>query len=449
MKTAAARSCVEPRRVRRPARAPLRFTLIGLAALGMPAAMFAAAAAKPASATAAQQTASPASAANAASTVNAAATTAALGDLGLALLRDVPGANAVVSPVAVATVLGLIQSGANGATEHEIEALFGAGHAGTLALRRELPALSAQLRADAKTQGPTRLAARAWIDRSVGQEVPASYKHRVAQRHGADALVLSFAETEAARAEINRWTAEHTAGRVAELLPAGSLARSTQITLTSAMHFRAAWQQPFDATMTEARPFTTSATPTTAAAVPTLNGERAVAQALVEGTQLYALPFASGYDLLIALPAEGSGVDALLKSASGAGFARWAAALQPARCSFAMPKFNFAPKSGSIRSSLQNLGVKTAFTDQADLRPMPGRHAPGAHVDDVHHAAGIAVDEQGGEAVAAAAATVKPKTLAAPPPACAVDRAFAFVVLHRASGAPLFIGRVGDPARSE
>jgi serpin B len=384
------------------------------------------------------------------------ATTAALGDLGLALLREMPGPNAVVSPVAVATILGMVQSGATGATEHEIEALFGAGRTGAQAMRVSLPALSAQLRegaADGKT-APLRQAARVWIDPTVAKAVPLAFKRRLAQRHGADAVVINFAETEATRTQINRWTAEHTAGRVAELLPAGSIGASTQLTLTAAVHFRAAWDKPFDVGQTEPRPFQTTAGG--AAPVPTLNDERVVAQAVVDGTQLYALPFAAAYDLVLALPAvsavpaAGGGVEAMLKGLTGATFANWQTALKspPARCNFALPKFSFAPKAGSIKAPLERLGVKTAFTEKAELRPMLGRSAPGSHVDDVHHAAGIAIDEQGGEAVAASAATVKPKTLAAPP-ACAVDRAFAFVVMHRASGVPVFVGRVGDPARSE
>lgn len=380
------------------------------------------------------------------------ATSAALGDLGLALLRDTPGPNAVVSPWAVATVLGMVQSGATGSTEHEIEALFGAGRTGAAAMRVSLPALSAMLREPPGAAGakpPLRQAARVWIDATVAKTVPAAFKRRLAQRHGADAVVTSFAEAEAARKQINQWTAEHTAGRVAELLPAGSIGGSTLVTLTSAVHFRSAWDKPFDAGQTEPRPFQTTAGGN--ALVPTLNDDRAVAQAVVDGTQLYALPFASAYDLVLALPAPAGGVDTMLKGLTGATFAGWQAALKtapPVRCSFGLPKFGFAPKAGSIKTSLERLGVKTAFTEKAELRPMLGRSAPGTHVDDVHHAAGITIDEQGGEAVAAAAATVKPKTLAAPP-ACAVDRAFAFVVMHRASGAPVFVGRVGDPARSE
>ncbi len=450
---------------RAPAATPVRAGAAALATLGalslsLPGPMALAAPGSPpatSAASAASATAAAPAASAKADTAALRATTAALGDLGLALLREMPGPNAVVSPVAVATILGMVQSGATGATEHEIEALFGAGRTGAQAMRVALPALSAQLREGAAADGktaPLRQAARVWIDPTVAKAVPLAFKRRLAQRHGADAVVINFAETEATRTQINRWTAEHTAGRVAELLPAGSIGPSTQVTLTAAVHFRAAWEKPFDAAQTEPRPFQTTAGG--AAPVPTLNDERAVAQAVVDGTQLYALPFATAYDLLVAVPPAaaspaGGGVEAMLKGMTGATFATWQAALKsppPARCNFAMPKFSFAPKAGSIKAALERLGVKTAFTEKAELRPMLGRAAPGSHVDDVHHAAGIAIDEQGGEAVAASAATVKPKTLAAPP-ACAVDRAFAFVVMHRATGVPVFVGRVGDPARSE
>lgn len=392
-------------------------------------------------------------------------TSAALGDLGLALLRSAPGANAVVSPLAVATVLGMVQSGAEGATEREIEALFGAGRSGAQAMRITLPALSAQMRQPLMAQGreatPVRQAARVWLDAGVAPDVLPGFKRRLAHRHAADAAVLRFADADAARDQINRWVAEHTAGRVQELLPAGSVARSTRLTLTAALHFRSAWSQPFEADRTVARAFATaSGTPVQ---VPTMHDDRPVAQAVIDGVQLYALPFAAGFDLVIALPAAaaapgssgtGSPVQALLESITGITFARWHAELKlpaqaPARCSFSMPRFGFAPKAGSIKAALQQLGVRRAFTDRAELRPMLGRAGGGLQVDDVHHAAGIAVDEAGGEAVAAAAATVKPKTMAPFLPACAVDRAFAFAVLHRASGAPLFVGRVSDPSLAE
>ena len=360
---------------------------------------------------------------------------APLADLGQALLRQAPTSNAVISPVATAVALGLVQAGAQGAAEHEIEALLG----GARALRHDLPALIKQMQDHGS---PLTMAARLWVDPAVSAAVPAAYSRRLASRWQADAARVPFTQAEATRTQINRWTAEHTAGRIAELLPPGSVSAATQMALTTAVHFRSEWDKPFDATQTVARAFKTAAGDSKP--VPTMVDERAVLQARSDGHWVMELPFkAGGFALFVAVPDEGA---APLAGFSGAQLARWRAALQPLKCELALPRFALAPQSGSLKNTLQSLGVKTVFTTAADLRPMLGRQARQMHLDDVHHAAGITVDEQGGEAVAAAAATVRSKSLALPVPACAVDRAFAFALVHQASGTPVFVGRVADPA---
>ncbi len=167
------------------------------------------------------------------------AATAALADLGLALLRQGAAGNAVVSPVATASALGMVHAGTAGAAEREIEALFGAQRAGSRALKLRLPALFRQL-----GSGPTAMAGRMWIDTTSASAVPAGYARRLATRWGADATRLDFKQPEAARAQINTWTAEHTAGRITDLLPPGSVTSATQLALTTAVHFRSPWEKP-------------------------------------------------------------------------------------------------------------------------------------------------------------------------------------------------------------
>lgn len=373
---------------------------------------------------------------------------AALGDFGAALLRQSKANNAVLSPVAAATALGLVQAGANGAAEREIEALLGPGRAGAAAFRHELPQLVRQVQGgDGAAQGgpgssPLTMAAHMWVDQAAAAAVPAAYSRRLQQRWQAGATRLSFAQPEPAREQINAWTAQHTGGKVAELLPSGSLHAGTQAVLTTAMHFKSPWQRPFNPDKTEPRPFKTAGGDSKP--VPTMVDERGVMQAQIDGQLVMELPFAQGYSLLLAVPAEGAAL-----TPGGEQLGRWRQALKPLKCELALPRFAIAPQAASLKTALQALGVKTVFTDAADLRPMLGRGASKAHLEDLHHAAGITVDETGGEAVAASAATVGSKSFAAAPPPCAVDRAFSFVLLHQATGTPLFVGRVGDPSRAD
>ena len=380
-----------------------------------------------------------------------ASTVAGLADLGLAMLRQPGPANAVVSPVATAAALGMVHAGADGVTEQEIEALFGPRGTGPRAFKLRLPELLKQV---ANTTGaapaPFVMAGRVWLDATVAAAIPAGYKQRMATRYQADAVRVNFKDSEAVRGQINSWTAERTAGRIAELMPPGSISEATLITLSSAIHFRSAWEKPFDAAKTEALPFNTAAG--APKPVPTLVDERSVMQAQVGGTQVLALPFGgtagAAFALLVAVPAADSSVQALVKDLNGAELARWQAALQPKKCQLALPKFNVAPKAMALRPLLESLGMKTAFSPAADLRPMLGRAARNVHLGDVYAAAGITIDEQGGEAVGAAAATVQSKSLSVSPP-CVVDRPFVFAVVHRPTGTPLFMGRVGDPTAPE
>ncbi len=376
---------------------------------------------------------------------------AALAELGLAALRGKGGpANRAVSPLATAAALGLLHAGLKGPAETEIEVLFG-GPIPTAPppappLRQRLPALLKSLAPPAGAEPPFVMASRAWIDESAAPSVPRAYAQRLAQRYGADAARIDFGRSEDARAQINAWTAEHTAGRIGELLPPGSVSRATRLTLVSALHFRSAWERPFDAAATEALPF--KAADGSVKTVPTMVDERGVLQAeLADHTRIYALPFAGGaWTLLLALPAEGRSVGKLAQGMAGPSFADWLAQLKPQKCRLALPRFEVAPQAASMKPLLESLGVQTAFTPSADLSPMLGRASRGVHLADLHAAAGIRIDERGGEAVAAAAATLQAKAFALPLPDCALDRPFLFAVLHRESATPLVMGRVGDPS---
>jgi serpin B len=56
------------------------------------------------------------------------------------------------------------------------------------------------------------------------------------------------------------------------------------------------------------------------------------------------------------------------------------------------------------------------------------------------------VDERGTEAAAVTGATMLTSAPAPPTLVVRADRPFAFAVVHRSTGLPLFVGHVADPA---
>jgi serpin B len=295
-----------------------------------------------------------------------------------------------------------------------------------------------------EANGALRVASRVWMRADTVDAVPRAYTDRLRQRLGADAGLMPSAGPEQARQAVNEWVAGRTRGAIAALLPPGSVTPTTKLVLTNAVHFKSPWERPFDVRATAPRPFATPAGPRE---VPTMVAELPVRRGTVERFEVLELPFAGRtHTLLLAMPPRGEALPTALARVSGLDLAAWPQRLQESVCQLQLPRFKVGARVTALKPALESLGVRQAFTDRADLSPMLGRASAGAHVEEVFHTATIDIDERGGEASAATAATVQAKSFVMPAPACAVDRPFLFAVVHRATGAPLFMGWVSDPA---
>jgi serpin B len=373
---------------------------------------------------------------------------AALGDLGVALLRGQSTAtgkgqaNGVSSAVSLASALGLAHAGAAGSTANEMAGLLGPASAAARVYARDYPALLKKL---AQPSSPLTMANRVWVDQRIAPALSVTYANTVRQRFASEGALLDFAQPEPARKSINDWAAKQTAGLIKDLLPAGAVSPATQMVLTNAVHFKSPWQQAFDPALTAPKPF--FADPKAPVNVPTMSQTMQVRSGVVDGATVLELPFAkSVYTLLVAMPPEGQTLNAFENELSGGDMAKWQAQIKPISCAVGLPKFAIEPQSVSLKATLQGLGVKTLFGEQADFSPMLGAKGKGVVVDNVYQSAGITIDESGGEAVAATAVVMISKSLAGPAaPSCQVNRPFIFAVVHKATGTPVFVGKIANP----
>lgn len=366
-------------------------------------------------------------------------------ELGLALLRarDAAAPNQVVSPVSLASALGLVHAGAAGNTAQEISALIAPATAQGTAFQRDLPALLAPLLAQAPELAS---ANRIWLHTGVAKAVPPSYAAAASQRYGADGALLNFAaKPDEARQAINAWAAQHTGQRITSLLPPHSVTTSTRVVLTNAMHFRSPWATAFDGAATVDKPFGANAQ--TAKPVPTMVKRMVLRSGVVDNTTIIDIPFDGGrFSLTVAMPPEGHTLQAFEADLSGHDVAGWTRRLAPTECTLELPRFKIDPASVPFKPALQALGMRAAFTTAADFTPLLGAAGKAVALDNVYQSAGIAVDEAGAEAAAATAATGALKSFPRPPaPSCAVDRPFLFAIIHATTGTPVFLGKVEQP----
>jgi serine protease inhibitor len=365
----------------------------------------------------------------------------AAGDAFGAALYGALGAqgNTIISPASVASVLQLALLGARGDTAAGLAAA--ARLAGPDEAAAGLRELSAWL--DGLAGGPVTVRAPGTLWVQAGLPLRPEFTAALAglaavSVHGADFR----AAAEAAREEINELIAAQTAGKITGLLPPGSVDVATRLVLASAVYLKAAWAQPFPAAATADGPFHPG--PGRATTVPLMRLRARLRYRHGAGCQVAELPYAGGgLAMLIVLPDGGlAPVEEQLAAGGLAGLSTGLAA-QPV--SLVLPRFRVRA-AVDLRPVLTALGAGEMFTAGADFSGITGdgRLSAGA----VAHQAWLDVNEQGTEAAAATAMTiVRARAVFGGQPAeMVVDRPFLVAITGPGGGAPLFLGRVTNPA---
>jgi serpin B len=171
--------------------------------------------------------------------------------------------------------------------------------------------------------------------------------------------------------------------------------------------------------------------------------------AAVSGVSLVELPYKGGLSMVVILPDDASGLDAV-ESRLSSSYDDWLSALTLKRVDLWLPRWKVT--SGlSLGPALESLGMSSAFGDKADFSGMAARgpNDPPIAIDKVLQQAFVEVDEVGTEAAAVTAVAMAELTSArADEPERVVFRAdhpFAYVIRDTATGVVLFAGRVTDP----
>ena len=210
-------------------------------------------------------------------------------------------------------------------------------------------------------------------------------------RFHASAQTLDFSQPEPVRATINAWVAEQTRDKIRDLLPPNSLTRDSRLVLVNALYFNDDWRMPFEPNNTRGRAFNSaSGVPRE---IPFMHQTARFNYAETGNVQILQLPYKNGCVMSLYLP-RGNDLApafALLGKDLAPDF-------KPARVNVALPKFKIEWQ-GSLKSALQELGIREAFTPDADFSRITADEK--LFITDVIQAVFIEVDERGTEAAAA------------------------------------------------
>jgi serpin B len=374
-------------------------------------------------------------------------------DLGQAMAKDnaLTEANIVYSPLSASYALAMTYAGAGGQTATELKTMLGDTFAdGTFhaAFNRMARALATQVTSRVDSAGVMHsvqfnLADSIFVERTL--MLRPAFLDLLAREYDSGARKLDFmGEPEASRATINTWVSEQTKNKINDLLVPGSVTIDTRIVLVNALYFYGSWQRSFEAQATAPAAFHPLAG--ASVQVPAMNGQFMLNYASSDDFAVADLPYEGGrLRMTIVLPASGK-FEAVRSQLSGAWLEHALSGLAPALLAIQLPKFKMTVGSFSLKAGLESLGMKTAFTRQADFSGITSQ-AP-LSIADVIQKAFINVDEGGTEAAAATAVVAGVLSAVVTPPTTPfiVDRPFLFFI-RDAAGPVLFSGQMVDPSR--
>jgi serpin B len=350
--------------------------------------------------------------------------------------------NLFFSPESISTALAMAYAGARGSTASEMAKTL---HF-TLPPDKLHPAMGALLRdLNAAHEGYQLSVANAlWAQQ--GYTFLDDFLSLLKTDYGAGLNQVNFkGAPEAARLTINQWVEQKTQDKIKDLLQPGALRSDTRLVLTNAIYFKGDWETQFDKAQTKSEDFHLS--PAQAATAPLMHREGRFSYFDGGTFQILEIPYKSKeLSMIVFLPKDAGGLSALEQSLTGSNLQQWLDKLGSVpKVIVTIPKFKMTQQF-ELGSTLSAMGMPQAFSGSADFSGMTG-HRDFA-ISEVIHKAYVDVNEEGTEAAAATAVTMRALAMRAPegpPPVFRADHPFVFMIRDNRSASILFMGRMADP----
>lgn len=357
--------------------------------------------------------------------------------------------NLFFSPYSLSAALAMTREGARGETAAELDralhfpADLAAAQAALVEALRPREVDEWDERGQRKRVAAYELAVANALWGQEGAPFLEPFTSALAKRYGAPLERLDFRDQAAARRRINGWVEEKTRQRIKDIVPEGLPGPDTRLALANAIHFKAAWLEPFEKHATREAPFHAAGRD-----VPAKLMRRVDHLMLAEddAVQVLSLPYRGHTtSMLVILPRKADGLAAVEAGLTADRLAGWLRAQRRVKVDVRLPRFEVT-HALEARDALGKLGVKRAFDPrQADFSGMLATEP--LFVGAILHKAFVAVDEAGTEA--AAATVVMMEAGAAPRPETPVDfvadRPFLYLIRHEPTGCVLFMGRLASP----
>ena len=355
--------------------------------------------------------------------------------------------NMFISPYSIDGAFGMVYCGAKGSTADEIRKTLGLPD-DPEQFGAFFDALAKQYAEAEKTE--ILVSNSVWTD--TDQNVLPSFTEMIKKYYGGAFYKEDFRQSAKVAAKVNAYVEARTKNMIKDLLTPDFFSKDTSMVLLNTLYFEAKWARPFPKDSTKAMTFHQ------------FDGKEKEVQMMYQKDNAIAyyanhqdnvhaivLPYENRRFELVALMPINEGADqgeAALKTITasiGDKLGSWLERRSHGETRVWLPKTDLTCKL-DLNKTLQGLGMKTPFSNQADFSGIDTEEA--LKIENVVHKTALKMDEVSTKAAAATAiGMARITSIGMPDPVniFRADRPFLVLIRDNQTGLILFMGRINDP----
>jgi len=344
----------------------------------------------------------------------------------------------IVSPISITYALGMLNNGATGQTQAQINNVLGFGEAGADGINDFCRKML--------TEAPnldklTKVLIANTIYMNKGYKLKSDFVSKAHQFYEADPETRDFADGQT-RDVINKWGNDHTEGMIPEVLKKDEFYPDAVSYLLNAIYFKGAWSEKFDKADTKDETFKGYSQEKQ---VPMMHQEHEFGYTETDDCQALRLPYGNNaYSMTILLPKEGKTINDVLQTLTTETWWNKYYRMRSAIVDLKLPRFE-STSNIDLKEIMATLGMPNAFN--STLAEFPNFCNVPTFIGLMKQVAKIKLSEEGTEA--AAVTVIGMYEAAAPQEPQHVNfhatRPFLYVISEQSTGAIFFIGQyVGD-----
>ena len=357
-------------------------------------------------------------------------------DFAFRLFREARGEKSnILSPLSITYALGMLNNGATGQTQQEINNVLGfslTGEQGADAINnfcRKMMTESGTLDEQTKVS----IANTIYVNSSWGYELKAPFVQKANEFYDAQPESRDFHDG-LTRNVINQWASDHTEGMIPEVLSENAFNEDAVSYLLNALYFKGKWASPFKAELTRNEPFNSGSE------VPMMHQGGEFTYAENDLYQAVRLSYGNGaYLMTVFLPREGKSIGDVLAQMNGS---NWQVSSRMRDVDLKLPRIETSSDI-NLKPVMSALGMTAAFDpDNADFSEFCNEPT---FIGLMKQVAKIKLDEEGTEAAAVTIIGVENTAMPEPMAEFYATRPFFYIISERSTGAIFFIGQyMGD-----